>query len=307
MPIVPLTHLPRALDASARAGAAHAERLSTGLRIVRAADDAAGLAVAERLRSRHGALAVALRDVTDGISLIQTADGALGELHGMLQRVRELAVRTQSGAPSAIDRAAAQAEADELRAEATRLVERTAFNGRSLLTGGTIALQVGARAGDQLVTALPDLAPVLATDPFLLEDVAATTTTTSTSTTTTTDADISGGGNAYGRRTTTTTTSTTTTATEGGTALERIDAAIDAVSRHRGALGGLQNRLEHVLGASATERENLLAAESRIRDADVGAEVAALTRTRILQSTQTALTAQALEAERTRVLALVAA
>ena len=305
--ITPLsTSISRRLAGSDRQVAAATEVLSTGLRIVRAADDAAGLTTAERLLARHTGLAVAERNALDGVSMVRTADGALSALHSQLQRVRELAVQWSNGTLSARDRTAIEAEASLLGEEAARLYESTSFNGMALLQGGTFSLQIGAGDKDALGGALPDLVPLLDEDPFTFAQ-ATTTTTTTTGTTTTAPGGAAHGwhkknGSGSGSGAGSGTTTTTVTLTDP---IQRVDWAIEVVTQQRGHLGAVENILSHRIRSLAVEREQLVAAEARIRDADIADSMAELTRASILRSAQVALAQQAQQLERGRVLALL--
>ena len=302
--------MPRSLSVTDRHATAATERLTTGRRIVRASDDAAGLTVAERVLAQHSGLAVAERAARDGISLIATADGALAELHAGLQRVRELAVQWSSATLGERDRAAIQAEATALGDEAARLYETTSFNGLALLQGGTLALHVGAYDGDTIASALPDVSALLEEDPFTFgttaQSVAGGSTGTSTQPST-----PGGKATGYWKKQTppaapaAPAAPATPPVTASMGTLARIDWAIDLVTEHRAAIGAVHSRLEHRLSALGVERAQLVGAESRIRDADMAYEVTALTRARILREAQAALVAQAQRADRGRALALL--
>jgi flagellin len=231
------------------------ERLSSGFRINRAADDAAGLAISEKLRAQIGGLQQAQRNAQDAVSLVQTAEGALGEVHAMLQRVRDLAVQYTNGTLSASDKAAITAEVAQLSAEVTRIGSQTKFNGISLLTGGaTITFQVGVADGNTITTA----AAVLAGG-------------------STADVD-----NAIFNF-----------ASQGSNVLASIDTAIANVSETRSTFGSIQNRLEHTLADLASYEENLTASESRIRDVDMASEMVRFTKFQILQQAGTSMLSQA--------------
>ncbi len=230
------------------------ERLSSGFRINRGGDDAAGLGISERMRSQSRGLAQAQRNIQDGISLVQTAEGNLNEVHAMLQRVRELAVQYKNGALAPGDRAAIQTEVNQLASEISRIGSQAEFNGIKLLSNGSlVSFQVGANDTDVISAAMTDLATALGTSFYSL--------------------------------------------TAGGTTdLTEIDAAITAVSAHRATLGGVQNRLEYALQAAGTYQENLIAAESRIRDVDMAAEMVSYTKNSILAQAGQAMLAQANQA-----------
>ena len=229
-------------------------RLSSGLRIANASDDAAGLGISERLRAQTRSLDQAGRNTQDGISLIQTAEGALGEVSANLIRARELAVQASNGTLSTGDRTALNTEFSAILTEIDRVASDTEFNGNSLLnTTGTIDIQVGLDSGDTISASLVD-----------------TTSTTLT---------VNG--------------QSLTTASNASTALSRIDSAIDIVTTARGSLGAVQNTLQSTLRSIQNNSENLSAAESRIRDVDVAQESADLTRNSILQQAALSVLAQA--------------
>ena len=229
------------------------ERLSSGYRINRAADDAAGLAISERLRSQIGGLDQAQRNVQDAVSLVQTAEGSLTEVHAMLQRVRELAVQFKNGSLSNADRTAIQSEVNQLASEIERIGSSAEFNGIKLLnTVQTISFQVGSEDAQTI-----------------------TVTTVSLGST-------SGVGTSY-----------ITLQTSNTTDISEIDAAIDNVSATRAQFGAVQNRLEYTLQNAAIYQENLTASESRIRDVDMAAEMVNFTKLQILQQAGTSMLAQA--------------
>lgn len=232
------------------------ERLSSGYRINRAADDAAGLAISEKLRSQVRGLSQAVRNAQDAVSLIQTAEGALNETHGILQRIRELAVQAANdGTLTSEDRQAIQAEIDSLLAEVDRIANTTQFNTKPLLDG-TLTLftfQVGANQNQVI-------------------EVSVKAATTSALT-------ING--------------LNVTTLSGAQQAIVSVDNAIKEISKLRGDLGAAQNRLEHTIANLGVASENLTAAESRIRDADMAAEMVSFSRALILQQAGTAMLAQA--------------
>lgn len=233
------------------------EKLSSGLRINRAADDAAGLAISEKLRGQIRGLAQATRNAQDGISLVQTAEGALNEIHAIIQRVRELAVQYDNGTLSQADRSAITAEIGQLSAEVYRIATGTAFNGISLLSGSsTITFQVGANAGEAITL---QTLPIYTGSPPVIDP------------------------NAFNF-----------SATYANIAL--CDAALSSVADARASLGSVQNRLEHTVSNLTVYEENLQASESRIRDVDMASEMANLTRLQILSQSGTAMLAQANQA-----------
>ncbi|WP_417215234.1 flagellin [Arthrobacter sp.] len=240
------------------------EKLSSGLRINRAADDAAGLSISEGLRSQVNGYTVAARNAQDGISVIQTAEGALTEVHSILQRMRDLAVQGSNDSNNDASRAAIQKEADQLGAELNRIQESTNFNGIDLLKGGDpLKFQVGAdgNANNMIAVTLGDIATAVGT----LAD---------------TDGSGAAGFDVADH-------------TVAQTTIESIDTAIAAVSAQRSDLGAVQNRFESAINSLNVGRENLTAAESRIRDVDMAAEMVKFTRSNILSQAGTSMLAQA--------------
>ncbi len=231
------------------------EKLASGLRINRAGDDAAGLAISETMRAQIRGLEMATKNAQDGISLIQTAEGALQETHAILQRMRELAVQAANDTNTDDDRQALQQEIDQLIQEIDRIANQTEFNTEKLLDGnfsGKI-IHIGANAGQNITISIADMSATgLSVDTI----------------------DI---------------------ATQGGadTALDTLDAAIKTVSEERSKLGAYQNRLEHTINNLSTSAENLTAAESRIRDVDMAKEMMEFTKNNILAQAAQAMLAQA--------------
>ncbi|MDR6637198.1 MULTISPECIES: flagellin [Micrococcaceae] len=237
------------------------EKLSSGLRINRAADDAAGLAISEGLKSQVSGSAVAARNAQDGISLIQTTEGALGEVHSVLQRMRDLAVQGASDTNNTAARDAIKDEADSLGKELDRITQSTNFNGIDLLKGGSKNIQVGTAgtANDTIAVTLGDVA---------------TAAGTLSSATGATGFDVS-------------------TNAAAQTTITAIDAAITTVSAQRSDLGANQNRLDHAIKTLNVSGENLQAAQSRIADTDMAAEMVKYTKANILSQAGTAMLAQA--------------
>jgi flagellin len=234
------------------------EHLATGMRISRASDDAAGLAISARLQAQVRSLDQATRNANDGISLVQTAEGALGEIQSNLTRMRELAIQSNNGTLSASDRDSLQDEFAQLRDSIDQVAQSTNFNNIQLLDGtnATVTLQVGSgtTAGvDTLDVSLVDV---------------------QSSALTLTALNIGGSGNP-------------------SLAITDIDNAIDAVTSMRGDLGATQNRLETTISSLQVRSENLAAANSRIRDVDIAAETAMLTKNSILQQAALSVLAQA--------------
>ncbi len=227
------------------------ERLSSGYRVNGAADDSAGLSISERMRGQIRGLAQATANIGDAVSFVQTAEANLGEVHGMLQRVRELAVQYKNGSLSTTDQGAIQSEVNQLASEISRIGTSAKFNGISLLsTAATVTFQVGANDGDTITAATISLGTALGTSYNVL--------------------------------------------TAAGTQdLSEIDTAINAISDQRAIYGAVQNRLEYAANAQKSYHENLVAAESRIRDVDMAQEMVSLTKNQVLAQAGTAMLAQA--------------
>jgi flagellin len=260
----------RQLTATGVAASKSMEKLSSGYRINRAADDAAGLAISEKMRGQIGGLAQAQRNAQDGISLVQTAEGALTEVHSMLQRVRDLAVQYKNDTLSGDDKDAIEAEVVALTTEITTITDPTngtKFNGKALFgVGVTFSFQVGAN-DSETITANGFNAAGLALAANGISEIT----------------DISD-------------TTEAATFLSLGTVLANVDSAIKNVSKARSDFGAVQNRLEHRLANLATYQENLTASESRIRDVDMAAEMTKFTKLNILQQAGTSMLAQANQA-----------
>jgi flagellin len=252
----------RQLTGTAAKAAKSMEKLSSGYRINRAADDAAGLAISEKMRAQIGGLAQAQRNAQDGISLVQTAEGSLNEVHSMLQRVRDLKVQYLNDTLSSGDKAAIVSEVTALAKEITDIGGKTEFNGITLLngtggSGGTITFQVGANGGETVTVQTQDILGASGTGG--IDSIA-------------------------------------TAANFDAIGISDIDAAITNISTLRSDLGAAQNRLEHRLNNLATYQENLVASESRIRDVDMASEMVNFTKLGILQQAGTSMLAQANQA-----------
>lgn len=245
------------LNRTTRALSRNFERISSGLRISRAADDAAGLGVAESLRADAASAKVAARNINDGISIIAVAEGATGEVASILVRLRELAIQSMSETLATTERTYIDDEADELVAEVARIAAVTEFNGVTLTDGSTTQMdvQVGIQntANDVITITLGDL----------------TTTTLGVNV-----LDLSSAANA-------------------STGLTLLDAALQTVAQNRSNFGAVENRLDNALNNIETFTESTIAAESRIRDADFGAETAHLAQNQILQQAGVSVLAQA--------------
>ena len=230
-------------------------RLSSGLRIATAADDAAGLGISERMRGQIRSFTVASRNAQDGVSLAQTAEGALQEVSNNLNRMRELSVQASNGTLTTADRATLDTEFQALVTEIDRVASQTTFNGVNLLDGSTTSLsvQVGTDSGDTISLSLSDM--------------------------TSTGLSLGSLG--------------VTSAANASSAITSIDTAIDSVTTARGTLGAQMNRMTSAISSILNTRDNLSAAESRIRDVDVATETSDLTRNSILQQAAISVLAQA--------------
>jgi flagellin len=234
------------------------QRLSSGLRVNSAKDDAAGLAIAERMNTQVRGMNVAMRNANDGISLAQVAEGAIGKVADMLQRMRELAVQSANATNGPADRLNLNAEFRELAAEVTRTITGTRFNGLAILgsdAGVPLVYQVGANATDTVSVTTTNLAAAI------------------------TILNVTGGN--------------ITDATTSATAMNNIDAALTTVNSERALHGATQNRFEAIIGTLQVAAENQAAARGRIMDADFAAETSNLSRAQILQQAGTAMVAQA--------------
>ncbi|MBO2534263.1 flagellin Hag [Rummeliibacillus suwonensis] len=237
------------------------EKLSSGYKINRAGDDAAGLAISEKMRGQISGLNMASKNSQDGISLIQTAEGALNETHSILQRMRELAVqsRNDTNDEATNDRSNLNDEISQLQQEITRIAEQTEFNNKKLIDGSQsdtgLTFQIGANKGQTLN--------------LKIADMSATALGVQSGT-----VSVSTGGNA-------------------SNAIKLIDSAINKVSKTRSGLGAVQNRLEHTINNLGVASENLTAAESRVRDTDMAKEMMAFTKNNILTQAAQSMLAQA--------------
>ena len=253
----------RGLAASQEAYAQQAEQLSSGLRINRASDDAAGMAVSEKLKNQVRGLNQAQRNAQDGISLIQTAEGGMGEIHSLLARMRELAVQAANDTLTTSDRANLNAEFTQLMTEITRVSNAVTFNGTYLLNNAStnVTLQLGANSTastNQLSFAL-------------------------------TDNTAAGTGIAL-------TFNNVTSAANATLAITQLDTAIGTVSTNRANFGALQSRLESASRSLAVAAENTAAANSRVADADIASSMSELVRAQILQQAGISVLAQANQA-----------
>jgi flagellin len=254
----------RQLTGTASKAAKSMEKLSSGYRVNRAADDAAGLAISEKMRAQIGGLAQAQRNAQDAVSLVQTGEGALNEVHSMLQRVRDLKVQYDSGVLSTEDQKAIAAEVQQLGKEVKDIAGKTEFNGLKLLDGQSFSFTVGANSADTV-----DI------------DTVALSGTNGV-------ADLISAGDAPDVD--------AASAVLNALDVDEIDTMIENVSTARSTFGAVQNRLEHRLNNLATYQENLVASESRIRDVDMASEMVNFTKLQILQQAGTSMLAQANQA-----------
>ncbi len=260
----------RQLTATSSLASKAMEKLSSGYRINRAADDAAGLGISEKMRGQIGGLAQAQRNAQDGISLVQTAEGSLSEVHNMLQRVRDLKVQHSNGTLSADDQSAIEAEIGQIGSEIKSIVDNTKFNGNALLNSTGFKFQVGANDSETISTGAITLSTAVGT--------------------------AGTGGLSEIMNISDAATAKTALSTGALSAISGIDNAVKNVSNVRGTLGAIQNRLESRLNNLATYQENLTASESRIRDVDMAAEMTKFTKLGILQQAGTSMLAQANQA-----------
>ena len=229
------------------------EKLSSGYRINRAGDDAAGLSISEKMRAQITGLDTSQKNAEDGVSLIQTAEGALTEVHSMLNRMVELATQSANGIYEKEDRQKIKSEVDALNAEISRIAENTTFNGQKLLQLGNQTFQIGPQSTDTIKVELKNMGAT----GLKINDISVTTVTGSTA------------------------------------AITSINAAINQVSEFRSNLGAVQNRLEHTVNNLSVNSENLSAAESRIRDVDMAKEMMNYTKNNILTQAAQSMLAQA--------------
>jgi flagellin len=260
----------RQLTGTAAKAAKAMEKLSSGYRVNRAADDAAGLAISEKMRGQIGGLAQAQRNAQDAVSLVQTGEGALNEVHSMLQRIRDLKVQYSNGTLETGDKQAISAEVQQLGKEISDITTKTEFNGIKLLNTGTVTFQVGAESADTITLTKTEMSAAVGTAGTgglkELIDIGSA-------------ASVSAADTAFAAIT-----------------LDNVDEAIKNVSNARSTFGAIQNRLEHRLNNLATYQENLVASESRIRDVDMAQEMVNFTKLGILQQAGTSMLAQANQA-----------
>lgn len=250
----------RQLGITTSAQAKSTEKLSSGYKINRAADDAAGLSISEKMRSQIRGLNKASSNAQDGVSLVQTAEGALNETHSILQRMNELATQAANGTNTSVDRSAIRAELNQLTSEINRIQSTTQFNTMNLLDGtfsgakNQMKLQVGALSGQSIDFSIADMC---ASKIGLKKDLSVST------------------------------------FTEAGSYMKSVQNAIEVVSKQRSAMGAIQNRLEHTIANLDTTSENTQSAESRIRDTDMASEMVTYSKNNILAQAGQSMLAQA--------------
>ena len=250
----------RQLGITTSAQAKSTEKLSSGYKINRAADDAAGLSISEKMRSQIRGLNKASSNAQDGVSLVQTAEGALNETHSILQRMNELATQAANGTNTSVDRSAIRAELDQLTSEINRIQSTTQFNTMNLLDGTfsgatkQMKLQVGALSGQSINFSIANMC---ATKIGLKNDLSVST------------------------------------FTKAGSYMKSVQDAIEVVSKQRSAMGAIQNRLEHTIANLDTTSENTQSAESRIRDTDMASEMVTYSKNNILSQAGQSMLAQA--------------
>ncbi|API89641.1 flagellin [Marinilactibacillus sp. 15R] len=291
-------------------------KLSSGLRINKAGDDAAGLSISEKMKNQVSGLSQATRNAQDGISLIQTAEGALNESHSILNRMRDLTVQAKNDTNTNEDRQAIQKEMDSLTEEIDRIAGQTQFNTKTLLNGdfedgtATLKFQIGSNSGQDIELnignmsaeglGLEDASNVsnlklsvseddLATQASDLQDAKdALATNTDDTQTATLEGAVETAQTAYDNA-----LKSATDALDFDAVVDTIDSAIKNVSTERANLGATQNRLDHTINNLTTTKENLSEANSRIRDVDMAQEMMEFTKSNILSQASTAMLAQA--------------
>ncbi|QCT31355.1 flagellin [Bacillus velezensis] len=302
----------RQLNAGSNSAAKNMEKLSSGLRINRAGDDAAGLAISEKMRSQIRGLDMASKNAQDGISLIQTSEGALNETHSILQRMSELATQAANDTNTDSDRSELQKEMDQLASEVTRISTDTEFNTKKLLDGTAqnLTFQIGANEGQTMslsINKMDSESLKVGTTYTANDDGSKITDKDGNEATLVTDGSKGPNGyydaadklvyqadSALAKDTKVTKgIDISSSAKAASSALTTIKTAIDTVSSERAKLGAVQNRLEHTINNLGTSSENLTSAESRIRDVDMASEMMEYTKNNILTQASQAMLAQA--------------
>lgn len=274
----------RNLGMNNAASSKNLEKLSSGYKINRAGDDAAGLAISEKMRGQIRGLDMASKNAQDSVSLIQTAEGALNETHSILQRMRELAVQSSNDTNVTSDRTALQLEINSLSEEVSRIANDTEFNTQKLLNGKFTKDSV-AVSGGNATTVSGKVFHIGANSGQSIELSIGTMTASALGVKVTAAGSVVAGSSTVGIN--------ITTQTAADDSITIIDNAISKVSKTRASLGAVQNRLEHTINNLGTTSENLTAAESRIRDTDMAAEMMAFTKNNILTQAAQSMLAQA--------------
>lgn len=258
------------------------DKLSSGQKINRGADDAAGLAISEKMRNRLKALDKAEQNVLDGISMVQTVEGGLSETHSLLQRMRELAVQAGNGTMTTEDRTAIQEEINQLTNEVSRIAETTQFNGKKLLTGGfstsdnAVFIQTNAGASEGISLTIDDMRA---------RNIGIASTTQLNENVRPLDFPSDDGTPEYAL--------SVMTSSDADQAISLYTKAIDTISQQRAKLGAIQNRFEAMSSVLSVSKENLTASESRIRDTDMAREMMEYAKYNILNQSGMAMIAQA--------------
>lgn len=266
----------RQLGITTSAQSKSTEKLSSGYRINRAADDAAGLSISEKMRSTIRGLDKASTNAQDGVSLVQTAEGALNETHSILQRMNELATQAANDTNTTADRNAIQSEINQLTSEIDRIQSTTQFNTMNLLDGSFTAknLQVGSLSGQSITLSIGNMDSTSIFGGSKKSGTLVAGNTTQAADAYNTSLSVSSFGAA-------------------GTAMKSIQSAIELVSKQRSDLGAVQNRLEHTIANLDTTSENTSASESRIRDTDMAKEMVTYSKNNILAQAGQSMLAQA--------------
>ncbi len=266
----------RQLSITTNDQAASTEKLSSGYRINRAGDDAAGLSISEKMRSQIRGLNKASTNAQDGISLIQTAEGALNETHSILQRMNELATQAANDTNTTADRNAIQAELNQMTSEINRIQSTTAFNTMNLIDGSFTGknLQVGSLCGQKIEISIRNMNASSIFEASQTRDVGTSYTSSAVLQAASSKIDVS-------------------SFSKAGLAMATIQKALQTVSGQRSALGAVQNRLEHTIKNLDTASENTQSAESRIRDTDMASEMVTYSKNNILAQAGQSMLAQA--------------
>jgi flagellin len=284
----------RMLNITTSAQAKSTEKLSSGYKINRAADDAAGLAISEKMRRQIRGLTQASANAQDGISCVQTAEGALNEVHDMLQRINELAVKGENGTLTSTDRSYIQTEVQQLMSEIDRVQSTTTFNEQNLLTGEFTgkALQVGAEAGQHIAITIQDMS-MGGLAGLVSKNQTAKTYSTDGSTKVSLKDQINNIMSKFYYDYDKDAISTSAVEKDFASLNAFVKSALQEVSKQRSDLGAVQNRLEHTINNLDNIVENTTSAESEIRDTDIATEMVTYSNNNILQQAGTSMLSQA--------------